>query len=253
MPTPFSHLAVAQRLLDDPLLSADHRALMRRELGAFLLGSVAADARIEAGAPRAATHFYEYSQHMTEEMPWEAMMRLNPSLWEPHDDAHAAFVAGYVGHLSMDEIWSRRMVGPHFVGREWAESEHRWVMLHVILIVMDERDVRLIATGLGEALSAAAPQAWAPFLPDSDLIRWRDLVAGQLLPGGRSLTLEIFGPRAGRTPEQLRQLLDDPDRMHESLWRHIPRDLLAETETAMYAHAVTQVAAYFNQATIRVR
>lgn len=252
MPTPFSHLAVAQRLLEEPILAADQRSLLRRELGAFLLGSVAADARIEAGAPRAATHFYEYSQHMTDEMPWEAMVRLNPSLWEPHDDAHAAFVAGYVGHLSMDEIWSRRMVGPHFVGREWADREHRWVMLHVILIVMDERDVLSIAEGQGEALGSAQPRAWAPSLPDSDLMRWRDLVANQLLPGGHSLTLDIFGPRAGRTADQLRSLLDDPDRMHDSLWQHISRGLLAETETAMYAHVVSQVATYLNQATVRV-
>ncbi|MBK9122209.1 MAG: zinc dependent phospholipase C family protein [Chloroflexi bacterium] len=252
MPTPFSHLAVARRLLEEPILAADQRSLLRRELPAFLLGSVAADARIEAGAPRAATHFYEYSQHMTDEMPWEAMMRLNPSLWEPYDDAHAAFVAGYVGHLSMDEIWSRQMVGPHFVNRDWSDREHRWVMLHVILIVMDERDVQAIAKGQGEALSSAHPRAWAPFLPDPDLIRWRDLVAGQLLPGGRSLTLDIFGPRAGRTADQLRQLLDDPGRMHSSLWRYISQDFLAETETAMYAHVVSQVALYLSQATIRV-
>lgn len=253
MPTPFSHLAVAQRLLEEPTLAANQRSLLHRELGAFLLGSVAADARIEAGAPRAATHFYEYSQSMADEMPWEAMMRLNPSLWMPHDDAHAAFVAGYVGHLAMDEIWSRQMVGPHFISRDWATQQHRWVMLHVILIVMDERDLQTIAAGRGEALISACPRAWTPFLPDPDLMRWRDLVAKQLLPGGRSLTLDIFGPRAGRTPADLRALLDDPGRMHDALWQYISRDLLTVTETAMYAHAVSQVVAYLSQATIRVR
>lgn len=253
MPTPFTHLAAAQRLLDEPKLAPDYRELFRRELGAFLLGNVAADARNESGTPRVATHFYDYAQAITDEMPWSVMMRENPQLWVPQDDAHAAFVAGYVAHLSMDEIWSRRMVGPHFVERDWAERNHRWVMLHVILIYMDERDLMTLADWQGEVLAQAEPHLWTSFLTDASLSHWRDMIADQLRPGGQSQTLDIFGMRAKCTPEQLRAMLDNPLTMHKSLWQHIPPSLLGEIEADMYAHAVTQTAAYLAQARIAAR
>ena len=253
MPTPFTHLAAAQRLLDEPELAPDTRDLFRRELGAFLLGSVAADARNESGTPRAATHFYDYAQEITDETPWSVMLRENPELWTPKDDAHAAFIAGYVAHLSMDEIWSRRMVGPHFVEREWAERNHRWVMLHVILIYMDERDLAVLAPWQSEALASAAPHHWTTFLTDTSLMHWRNMIADQLRPEGHSQTLDIFGARAKRTPEQLRALLDNPSEMQSSLWQHIPPDLLTEIEAGMYSHAVTQTAAYLAQAGIAAR
>lgn len=253
MPTPFTHLAVAQRLLDDPSLALEHRELFRRELGAFLLGNVAADARNESGSPRAATHFYDYAQDMDEHMPWEVMLQHNPSLWEPHDEAHTAFVAGYVAHLSMDEIWSRQMVGPQFLVRDWATRSHRWVMLHVILIHMDERDERQLAPWQAESLAAAEPHGWTHFLSDASLSNWRDLVADQIRPGGHSQTLEIFGARANRTPEQLRALLDNPSEMDAALWQFIPQQVLASTEADMYSHALTQTAAYLAEARIPAR
>lgn len=253
MPTPFTHLATAQRLLIEPALAPETRELFRRETGAFLLGNVAADARNESGTPRAATHFYDYAQEITEEMPWSAMLRENPALWRPQDAAHAAFVAGYVAHLSMDEIWSRRMVGPHFVARDWAERSQRWVMLHVILIYMDERDLGALAGWQGRTLADAQPHLWTSFLTDESLAHWRDMIADQLNPGGQSQTLNIFGERAKRTPDQLRALLDNPAEMQASLWQHISPDLLKAVEAEMYAHAVTQTAAYLAQAQIAAR
>lgn len=250
MPTPFTHLAAAQRLLDEPSLAPEHRELFRRELGAFLLGNVAADARNESGTPRAATHFYDYAQVITDETPWSIMLRQNPELWTPQDDAHAAFIAGYVAHLSMDEIWSRRMVGPHFVERDWAERSHRWVMLHVILIYMDERDTGFLADWQADSLARAEPHLWTSFLTDTSLAHWRDMIADQLRPGGQSQTLEIFGARAKRTPEQLRALLDDPSEMYSSLWQYIAPELLVEIEGEMYGHAVTQTGAYLGQVRI---
>lgn len=253
MPTPFTHLAAAQRLLDEPALPAEHRDLFRRELGAFLLGSVAADARNESGTPRAATHFYDFAEQMTDAIPWLTMLGEHPDMWTPCDAAHEAFVAGYVAHLSMDEIWSRRMVGPYFVGGSWGDREHRWVMLHVILIHMDERDERSLEPWHGEAIATAAPREWTPFLTDTSLRNWRDMIAAQLLPGGQSQTLAIFGPRAHRTPGQLRALLDDDDAMRESLWRHVPPAVHAQIESEMYHHAVRQTASYLAQARVAAR
>lgn len=249
MPTPFSHLAVAQRLLDEPTLDPAHRVLLGRQRAAFLLGSVAADARVGAGTPRSATHFYHYVQHMNAMPPWRVMMEAHPVLWSPVDDAHEAFIAGYVAHLAMDEIWSRRMVAPYFVGGAWGDQRLRFVMLHVILIVLDERDERMLAGWQAEALGQAVPRNWLPFLPDAALIDWRDLIYQQIRPGGISLTLNIFGQRAGKTPQELRQLLDSEQAMYEQLWQYVPQAYLAEVEQAMYAHCVSQMAAFLTRQT----
>ncbi len=246
MPTPFSHLAVAQRLLNDPAIPSDYRALLHRQRPAFLLGSVAADARVEAGTPRSATHFYHYTQETDDSIPWRVMLDAHPGLWTLADEAHAAFIAGYVAHLAMDEIWSRLMVAPRFFGAEWGDKRLRFIMLHVILIVLDERDEQALEAWQAEALSQAAPRDWLPFLPDSNIKNWRDLIHQQIAPGGRSQTLEIFGSRAGLTPAELRALLDSPELMLESLWQHIPLEVLAEVETAMYAHCVSQLTAYLD-------
>lgn len=246
MPTPFSHLAVAQRLLNDPAVSDDHRALLNRQRPAFLLGSIAADARVEAGTPRSATHFYHYVQEMDDIPPWRVMMAAHPSLWTPFDDAHAAFIAGYVAHLAMDEIWSRRMVAPCFVGGEWGDKHLRFVMLHIILIVMDERDEKSLETWQSEALVQGVPHEWLPFLPDPNLKNWRDLIYQQIIPNGRSQTLEIFGGRAGLTPAELRALLDSPELMHDSLWQYVPQAYLVEVEAAIYAHCVSQLTTYLD-------
>lgn len=251
MPTPFSHLAIAQRLLADPALSEDIRALLIRQRPAFLLGSIAADARVEAGTPRSATHFYHYVQEMDETPPWRVMLETHPSLWSPEDEAHAAFLAGYVHHLAMDEMWSRRMVAPYFVGGQWGDKHQRFVMLHVILIVMDERDVVTLEPWQSEALGRAMPHNWLPFLPDTNLLNWRDLIHQQIRPGGRSQTLEIFGSRAGLTPPELRGLLDSPDKMYEGLWQHIPPDYWTMVEAEMYAHCLSQLTAYMTRLTAR--
>ncbi|MCU0466470.1 MAG: zinc dependent phospholipase C family protein [Anaerolineae bacterium] len=250
MPTPFSHLAVAQRLLVDLAIPDPLRALLDRQRPAFLLGSVAADARVGNGMPRSTTHFYQYVQTMNEMPPWRIMLQANPSLWQPNDEAHEAFLAGYVAHLAMDEMWSRQMVGPYFLGGTWGDQQQRFVMLHVILIVLDERDERRLEPWQAEALRRAAPHQWLPFLPDINLIGWRDLIYGQIAPGGVSRTLEIFGARASKTPEELRALLDSPAEMNDALWQYVPPDYLAAVEVGMYAHCVSQLVAYLTRQTV---
>ena len=63
MPTPFMHLAFAQRVIDDSALPMAYRETLTapENWGAFLLGSVAPDARVSSGIRRADTHFFEYT------------------------------------------------------------------------------------------------------------------------------------------------------------------------------------------------
>lgn len=246
MPTPFTHLEIAQRLLRDTNLSTHIRSLLSDQVGPFLLGSVAADARVGAKVPREETHFYAYGEDIVDH-PWRMMMRKYPDLLHPHDNAHRVFVAGYVAHLAVDEIWSRYMVAPHFAGREWGERAFRFYMLHIILIYMDERDLTLLEDWQADQLKAAEPDNWLPFTDDDSLRAWQTLIYEQIVKDGKSRTLEIFGGRIGKEPAEMRAFLDSPSDMQAGLWDHISPDILAQTEARMYAHARDQLTIYLHE------
>lgn len=242
MPTPFTHLEIAQRLLQDARLPAAIHA----ERGAFLLGNIAADARVHSGAARDSTHFYQYRVGIPEH-PWRVMVQQYPALAHPQDPTHRVFVAGYVAHLAVDEIWSLELVGPHFARREWGgDLNHRFFMLQVLLIAMDERDFLRLDSWQGTCLESAAPRQWLPFITDSDLRHWQEFIAEQLQPGGSSKTLAILGERIGKTPAQLREMVDSAAYMQRALWQHIPKSLLDEVEAHLYTHALEQLIVYWN-------
>lgn len=247
MPTPFTHLAFAKRLREDSQLSPSLRALVESEWSAFLLGSVAADGHTLAGLKREDTHFYSYDRPI-EAHPWVAMLTCNPTLKQPYSRAQLAFVAGYAAHLSMDEVWSVDMLRPHFVEREWASRSQRWLMLHILLISMDERDQSRLPSGMAGELHAAQPLHWLPFLSDEAVAAWGEVIYRQIKPGGSSETLEIFGGRINQSPRQLRAILDSPEQMDADLWAHISHALLADIEAKMYAYAIEQMGQYVEEA-----
>jgi len=244
MPTPFTHLEIAQRLLCDPHVPESTRALLDSERAAFLLGSVAADARNGVGATRESTHFYAYDRPITEH-PWRVMLDLFPALAKPRSPTQLAFLAGYVAHLSIDEAWGLELVRPRFVKHDWGTPwERRFLMLHVILIYMDERDLPKLEPWQSVTLPLARPDNWTPFMSDETLRLWRDFIAMQIAPGGESLTTQVFGERLHKKPEEFRAILDSPEQMQANLWVHVPRDILAEAERKMYAFAREQMGVY---------
>jgi hypothetical protein len=242
MPTPFTHLAVAQRLLVDEQLPASVRRLIDAERPAFLLGNIAADARISGNINREATHFFSYDRPI-DEHPWRIMLAQHSSLRTPHSDAQRAFLVGYVAHLSMDELWSIEMVRPYFFGASWGDPKLRFLMLHIILIYMDERDYGLLADWQRGILLDAQPHEWTPFMDDATLRGWRDFIGGQIAPG-ISQTLFVFGERIRVPPEDLRAILDSPARMSGELWSNVAQSLLSEVEAHMYDHARAQMIHY---------
>ncbi|MBE2182848.1 MAG: zinc dependent phospholipase C family protein [Anaerolineae bacterium] len=237
MPTPFTHLAYAQRLLTDDELPENARQLLQSQRPAFLLGSIAADAQTVHQLNREITHFYNYDQPL-EVPPYQIMLRQFPELALPVTLSQRAFIAGYVFHLSIDEIWSVEMIHPYFVMQEWGTKLERFLALQLLLITMDERDREsLLTVTIGE-LTEAQPSRWLPFIADDLLVKWRDLITLQLLPGGHSQTLEIVCERAPTTlqltPGRLRDMLDSPVTMEQKLESHVPQSAVLSIETQMY-------------------
>ena len=248
MPTPFTHLRILQNLLADEALPPLYRELLGRQLPAFQLGSIIADARVSSGLGRDVTHFYAYGLPIAER-PWRKMLRCHRALTAPKNEAHLAFIAGYVAHLATDEAWALKMVRPQFWEREWlnVEGRDKFFALHLILTVMDERDEALLENWHAASLAQCQPGGWLPFMPDDALRGWRDYVAGQLLPGGASETLAIFARRLGRDPAELRAALDDPTQLQNCLWRHVPPGLLAAVEDMVYAFTREQLTVYLSE------
>jgi hypothetical protein len=246
MPTPFTHLYGAQAALSDPLIPAEARRLLNDHAGAYLLGSVIADAHYLAKLRRDETHFYTYDQPITR-TPWRVMLDQHPALRRTADDDQRAFLAGYAFHLTMDEVWTMDMLSVYFAHGAWGTRQQRFLMLHVLLIGMDERDLARIEARSVEALRDVQPGAWLPFLPQPVLRQWAEMIHRQIKPDGHSQTYEIIAPRVGMSPDQLRALMRDQARAEVELWANIPRATYAHIEARMFASAREQMLAYLQE------
>src|SRR5690606_11612779 len=125
------------------------------------------------------------------------------------------------------------------------EKAYKIVLLHVLLIRMDERDRPLLGAWQAETLNAAHPQTWLPFISDAHLCNWRDLIYQQIKPDGQSQTLDIFGARIQKTPSDLRAILDSPATLARDLWSHVPQSEFERIESAMYEDALEQLCLYW--------
>ncbi len=243
MPTPFTHLASAQVLLADGGLPPDLRARLQADLPAFLLGSIAADGHGGTRLRREDTHFYRYDQPISSPLP-AVMLSQYPELAAPTSAEQRAFVAGYVGHLALDEVWTEAVMRPYFIEPVWGNSSERFLALNLLLIGMDERDRANLQPAFGEVLPNASPAGWLPFLPDEALRAWRDIVARQLAPGAASETLDIISARTHMSATELDEMAHSPAVLDERLWAHIPHAVVTVAIARMHAYAAEQVAAY---------
>ncbi len=248
MPTPFSHLVVAQQLLHDEQIPPILMRLLEQHSAAFLLGNIAPDARVP-GAGRDATHFYRFNEVIKERL-WRRMLAAYPQLSQPQNGQHFAFLLGYVTHLAVDEWWSVEVVHPYFA-RSWPGKTIRdqFIGLHLALIYLDEHDLPQIETNTGHSLLSVEPDGWLPFMPDSVLSSWRDFVGRQLLPNGESRTMEIYGARIGLKPQEIRHILDDEVTLQALLWDYVPKHIITTAPDGFYPFARDQLITFYRYIT----
>jgi hypothetical protein len=240
------HMALAQRLVRDPDLPENVRSLLAPARGAFLLGSIAPDARLSSGVERADTHFFRYGPAV-DPPAVTAMLRRYGGLRREAitDETRAAFVAGYTAHLAMDETWCVRLLFPYFMLEALPD---RMRLFHMLIGYLDRRDRAQIPAGYYPLLRDAAPQGWLPFIDDAALIAWRDKVAVQLAPGGESQTMAILGKVIGMKAGELGAAIDSETQMR-ALWEHISPQKVAHIETIMYSVVRETLTAYLSNHT----
>jgi hypothetical protein len=239
------HMALARRLLTDPQLPRTAHDLLQAEWGAFLLGSIAPDARVSSGFDRVHTHFFEYGP-VIDPPPVITMLARHPDLRRSaiQDESKAAFVAGYVAHLAMDEVWCTGVLYPRFLHDDsWATLRTRSMLYHMLLGLLDQRDRSELQDADYRQLSSTAPDHWLRFIGDEGLRRWRDAVASQIAPGASSLTLSILGQRIGMQASEMAAFVADEARM-APLWQAVPLTQLAAVEEAAHSATRRAVASY---------
>ncbi len=244
MPTPFYHLSLALDLRLDPAFPA----FLREEWSAFCFGNIAPDAQTITGQPRYDTHFFNVP--MPDPTPaWHVMFAHYPGLAQAIllPPAQAAFVAGYLCHLALDQLWIVHIFDPIFgENANWANFRERLFLHNVLRIHLDQLDVPKLLSEMGFTLRAARPQNWLPFLTDQPLCQWRDFVAGQLVEGALSQTVEVFAARMRVPRTDFESLLQSPADMDARIFSRLSQESLASYRAQGLARCLEVATTYIS-------
>ncbi len=207
----------------NPALPPAARELLTAQRGAFLFGTIAPDVQSVSGQPREATHFFTLPP--TDTRPaHEVMLAEHRALARAGRlaPAQAAFIAGYLSHLRLDELWIAHVFGPCFgLGAEWGTFRERLLTHNVLRTWLDRRDGVRLKCDVSAHLAGAEPREWLPFVADRHLRTWRDEIAAQLAPGAPIHTLEVFAARLKVSPVEFRHVLDSPQEMQKRVFIHL--------------------------------
>jgi hypothetical protein len=254
MPTPVMHLALAERMLAEDVLAPALRGQLRQQRGPFLLGHTAGDVQAISGQSREETHFYTISSRHSSSVrqrrgaAYEAMFATHPELAhaESLPPAHAAFIAGYIAHLELDELWLDRVFLPYFASG-WASWPERSFLHNVLRTWLDHQNRRYVNDTIAASLRRAEPQGWLPFVSDAALRGWRDWLIAQLTPGERLQTAQVFADRMGVPVSDMEMVIHSPRQMEERVFSRIPKaELRAFCDTG-YERSIDLIEQYLGQ------
>ena len=175
MPHLAFHMSVAREmanLMGNRLIDADR--------GAFYLGSTGPDMRILSRADRMSSHYFDLDC-LEHQSSTESFFRAHGDLGDPSklDDTTAAFVAGYLTHLVIDEVWITDIYRPFFGPESALGGEARAnVMDRVLQYEMDlqRRRDRPAMEEIREQLLATNPSVRVDFVESEMVVRWCEVV-----------------------------------------------------------------------------
>jgi hypothetical protein len=249
MPGAQAHLAAVCNLLASPAISDlfPHLSAEGEARSACLLGAVSPDVRAVSRQAREETHFFAIPPQ--EEAPAQAIMLARwPELHRAptRDLLRAAFVAGYITHLVMDQTWVEMIVMPSLFieGRSWGVFHPRWRTYSLLMTYLEDQASRYLSGGLAEQLVRAEPRGWLPFVRDRHLIQWRDHVAGIISSGGIRPLARMFALSNGMPVETLETIIRSEERRGAEVYRHVSRERLTAFEAETARRSQQAVTAY---------
>jgi len=227
MPTPLVHVFVSQRILSR-LAGAPAAMLLEPQAGDFFLGSTAPDAWSLGGVSRQQAHMVPVPMPADQQGARELLQHY-PELRSPASlsPAKAAFVAGYMTHLMLDELWYHQIFIPFFGLDVPHPPLRRRLMLHNVLRLYLENQLEpMIEPAHSHALAQAKASYQLDFMPDHELRRWRDLIAEELQPGAQKRSVEVFASRLQVPPREMLALLDDDEELEREILCRLPESIL---------------------------
>jgi len=223
MPTPATHLALAQEMLRRNDLSPAARRLLKDQQGPFLLGHTAPDVKTVSGQERETSHFYTIPR--TSDRPaYQALFDAHPELAcaDRLSTSQATFVAGYIAHLSLDELWLDEVFRRYFL-QDWGPLRDRLFLHNVLRTWLDAQDRASLEETAVQELRQAELDHWLPFIEDEHLRTWRDWLIEQLAPGQTMETAAVFAERLGVQTADIEAVVQSPGQMEKRVFGHFPR------------------------------
>ena len=238
------HLVLAEEILRENALPPTIRRLLTQQHGPFLLGHTGPDVQTVSGQARDETHFYSIPP-TTDRPAYETLFAAHPQLARAEllPPAQAAFVAGYIAHLLLDELWLCDIFQRYFLP-DWGPLRERLFLHNVLRTWMDTRDQKRLDGNVAAALRETRPQGWLPFVGDEHLRAWRDWLVEQLGPGHSVETAEVFARRMGVSAAAVEEVLASPQQMEERIFRHVPRTALQSFHDVGYERSVRLIERY---------
>ncbi len=156
-----------------------HRVL-DEDRGNLYLGSTAPDIRVITRWERGRTHFFDLS-NFDEQSGVEGLFSAYPRLREPGglSGGTTAFVAGYVTHLVMDEMWINTIYRPFFGERSPLGGGVRANIMDRAMQFSLDRQKRIDRELMGHVLDEIARSDLAlevDFIDGDTLRRWKDVI-----------------------------------------------------------------------------
>lgn len=219
------HLHVAEQIYN---LAGNSRLqnFLAANWSAFYLGSIAPDVNAISTIPRERTHFYEMPPTWEEEAHL-TMLAQYPQLsdFATMSPGQAICVAAYSAHLMLDLIWLREVVYPFFhLPENFRDRQQRRLTHFILLTYLDTIALNALPETAVSTLAAAHSAQWLPFIDDTILTQWRDLLVAQLLPGASVKTIEIYAGRLGMSAAEFAANLQDPVWMQAQVFDKVPID-----------------------------
>lgn len=238
MPTPFYHLVMSDSLLGDSALDRKSQNFLAAHRPAFMFGNTAPDVHTISGHERHSTHFFTIPIHNSVPAQKVMLARYSNLKYSDHLPAdQVAFLAGYMAHLLLDQLWIQQVFQPYFATNVKRKDIQRQLFLHNVLrVYLERRHLHHLDADMGNVLSEAQPRNWLPFVDDSHLCQWRDSLVNQLQPGANMLTVEVFAQRMNRSTQDFEAILGSQQAMDTDLLSLVSEVTLHKFQ----AHALEQ-------------
>lgn len=221
MPHLVFHMSVARELAD----TLSHPTLDAYR-GAYYMGSTGPDMHILDGRKRSLSHYFELDE-MHEQNSVASFFEAHPELGRPEAlrDGAPAFVAGYISHLVIDELWITEIYRPVFGPDSPLGGDARANIMDRVLqydMDLERRRHTEVTREIRRVLLESDLDFGIGFVDCASLQRWRDVAADML---ERPASWDRFRYLAGRfllsagvdTEEKLEKFLSTvPDLLKEA-------------------------------------